>query len=572
MPTDRIRRGRADRRGLKADSGVRQDEHVEQPNPPPPPGGPDPSDHGRAEHDRAEPGRAARAADATNRAAHAAGRAGRSAVRQARRLTHAQGAGESGLARLLELHAFNTGGDAAVAVALAGTLFFAGATSEARSDVAWFLLLTMLPFAIVAPLVGPFLDRFRRGRRWAIGSTMAIRAFCCWILAGAVADESTATLYPAALGVLVSSKAYGITRAAAVPRLLPPDITLVKANSRISLTGTVGAGLIGGPATLAAFIGPEWACRYAFVVFVVATILAILLPARVDSSEGEEQVSMVSLSGSGRAIAPSVVAALRGNAGLRFLIGFLLMYMAFVMRNEPFEGWDSPLETTILLGLALGSLGAGQTLGNLLASFLRSRPPGAVIIVVLITDAIVVVACTVLFSVPAAAILGLTVGLCGSLGKLSLDALIQRDIPDGTRTSVFARSETLMQLSWVVGGFVGILAPLDPPRVGLTIASICIVLWAAFVLQARFSSRRDNHPSAQPQHTPPRDPNVSDVPTVRHPRPDDPTVRQRHDASRRQRPDATRPHDPESRPEPPAQAPRPPDAPPPPPTEPPYTS
>ena len=32
------------------------------------------------------------------------------------------------------------------------------------------------------------------------------------------------------LGVLVSSKAYGVTRAAAVPRLLPPELTLVKAN------------------------------------------------------------------------------------------------------------------------------------------------------------------------------------------------------------------------------------------------------------------------------------------------------------------------------------------------------
>ena len=539
---------------------------MEPPNTPPPQGDPGPSGTGPAEH-----GRAARAAQSTSRAANAAGRAGRSVVRTARKLTHAQGAGESGLARLLELHAFNTGGDAAVAVALAGTLFFAGATSEARSDVAWFLLLTMLPFAIVAPLIGPFLDKFRRGRRWAIGSTMAIRAFCCWILAGAVADENTATLYPAALGVLVSSKAYGITRASAVPRLLPPDITLVKANSRISLTGTAGASIFGPLAAGFALIGPEWACRFAFVVFTVATILAILLPARVDSSEGEEQVSMASLGGSGRAIAPSVVAALRGNAGLRFLIGFLLMYMAFVMRDPPFDGWDSPTETTILLGLALGSLGAGQTLGNLIASFVRSRPPGAVIITVLVVDAIVVVACTVLFSVPAAAVLGLTVGICGSLGKLSLDALIQRDVRDDMRTSVFARSETLMQLSWVVGGFVGILAPLDPPRIGLTIASICVVIWTAFVLQARFSSRRDAHPSV-PDRSPPPAPNPADRPPMQQPQPQDPTVHQRRDATRPYEPDATRHQSPDPTRQESSRPPERRDPPPPPPTEPPYTS
>ena len=115
------------------------------------------------------------------------GRAGgRYTVGQARRAARAEGADESGLSRLIEMHAFNTAGDAAVAIALAGTLFFQVPTGEARGQVALFLGLTMLPFAIVAPLIGPFLDRFSHGRRWAIGATMALRAFLCWVLADAV--------------------------------------------------------------------------------------------------------------------------------------------------------------------------------------------------------------------------------------------------------------------------------------------------------------------------------------------------------------------------------------------------
>lgn len=526
---------------------------MEPPNQPPhgQPRDTPPGDPGRR-----EPTKVAKAAGATGKAAQATGRAGRSAFRKARQLTHAQGAGESGLARLLELHAVNTGGDAAVAVALAGTLFFAGATSEARSDVAWFLLLTMLPFAIVAPLIGPFLDRFRRGRRWAIGATMAIRAFCCWILADAVATDATTTLYPAALGVLVSSKAYGVTRASAVPRLLPPDITLVKANSRISLTGTAGAVLSGPLAAGTAYFGAEWTCRYAFVLFVIATILAILLPERVDSSEGEEQVDMATMSGAvhgtkRRAIASSVVGALRGNAGLRFLTGFLLMYMAFVLRDPPFDGWDTSARSTILLGAVLGSLGAGQTLGTAIAAIVRSRAPESVIVVVLVVDAVVVVLCTAVFAIPTAVLVALTAGLCASLGKLSLDALIQRDVPESVRTSVFARSETLMQLSWVVGGFVGILAPLEPAQVGLTIASVCLVLWTVFVLQARISSHRSraSHPRAPAERADPaatrreRHPDMvsPDDPTVRrrepgHAFPDDPTAPERPPPERPPRP------------------------------------
>ena len=190
------------------------------------------------------------------------------------------------------MHAFNTAGDAAVAISLAGTLFFQVPTGEARGQVALFLGLTMLPFAIVAPLLGPFLDRFSHGRRWAIGATMAIRAFLVWGLATAVTTEST-WLFPLALGCLVSSKAYGVTRAAAVPRLLPESLTLVKANGRISLAGVVGATISAPIAGLASAFGAEWSLRYAFVLFVLATIWAIRLPARVDSDAGEDQAVLI---------------------------------------------------------------------------------------------------------------------------------------------------------------------------------------------------------------------------------------------------------------------------------------
>ena len=434
--------------------------------------------------------RAARVADTTGRAARASGRLAARSVRGARRLTHADGAGESGLSRLLEMHAFNTAGDAAVAVALAGTLFFQVPTGEARGQVALFLALTMLPFAIVAPLIGPFLDRFRRGRRWAIGVTMAVRAFCCWVLATAASSESV-WLFPAALGVLVSSKAYGVTRASAVPRVLPHGFTLVKANSRISLTGTAGAAVSAPLAGLASTLGPEWALRYAFVLFVTATVLAILLPSKVDSSQGEEQVAMSDMGGRKRGmrvgITSVVVTALRSNAGLRFLSGFLTMFMAFLLRNHPFPGWED--RATLLLGLVIGAAGFGATLGTAAAAVLRSRNPEVVVVVVLLADAAITAVAALMYGLVTAVALGLTVGACQSLGKLSLDALIQRDIPESVRTSVFARSETLLQLSWVTGGFFGILVPLNPPQVGLAITAGLLIAWAVVVLRSNALQR-----------------------------------------------------------------------------------
>ena len=58
------------------------------------------------------------------------------------------------------------------------------------------------------------------------------------------------------------------------------------------------------------------------------------------------------------------------------------------------------------------------------------------------------------------ACLAAVAGFCQALAKLSLDALIQRDVPELVRSSAFARSETLLQMAWVLGGAIGIALPL----------------------------------------------------------------------------------------------------------------
>ena len=420
--------------------------------------------------------------------ARGTGRAGRYTLRQARRAASAEGADRSGLSRLIEMHAFNTAGDAAVAISLAGTLFFQVPTGEARGQVALFLGMTMLPFAIVAPLIGPFLDRFSHGRRWAIGSTMAIRAFLCWVLAGAVVNEST-TLFPAALGVLVASKAYGVTKAAAAPRLVPDGVTLVKGNARISLAGVVGAAVSAPLAALAATFGAEWSLRYAFLVFVGATILAILLPKRVDSSLGEAPLELnvgpSSNLGSGKPRKPGlripgpVAFALRANCGPRFLSGFLTMFMAFLLRENPIDGWEDRPE--LLLGVVIGAAGIGNTLGIAMASLLKRVNPAVTVVVALLADAAMTLVAALFYGVVSLALLGLTAGLAQSLSKLSLDSTIQRYVPERVQASAFARSDTMLQVAWVVGGFVGIVMPLIP-QLGLGIGFAVLAIWSVFVL------------------------------------------------------------------------------------------
>jgi len=420
------------------------------------------------------------------------GRGGAAAGRRFRRFADADGAADTGLARLTELHAVNVAADAALTVSLAGTVF-ALPTDEARGRVALFLVLTMLPFVLLAPLIGPLLDRFRHGRRWALGTTLAVRAFLAWVLASAVVDDSP-WLFPAALGCLVASRSYAVARAAAVPRLLPSDISLVTANSRLTIAGLIGMALGGGLAGALSQIGPDWSLRLAFVVYVVATVLAIRLPARVDSTAGELDLDGTR-AGEGplpmpsatrgarrlRALPRSVRYVLWLTTGARLLSGFLTLFLAFLMREHPLPGWSGPA----VLAIVATAAGVGNALGSVIGNRRRTPAPERLATGVAVVAVLSALLTAVFYSLPTLVLLGLATGLFGQLAKLSLDALIQRDVDDRVRARVFSWSETILQGFWVVGGAIGITIPLLPV-LGFAIVTGVVVL--AFLVSLR--SRR----------------------------------------------------------------------------------
>src|SRR5947199_6800658 len=183
----------------------------------------------------------------TGGAARATGGAVRSGGRRTggfvHRVTGASGAGRTGLSTLIELTAAGGASDAFVAVSLAGTIFFSTSVDQARGRVVLFLLVTMAPFAVLAPFIGPALDRMQQGRKFLLAGTLLARGLLCWGMSAAI--NSPVTLLPAAFGILVLQKAYGVARASVTPRLLPAEITLVTANARSQLI-TLTTSLLGG--------------------------------------------------------------------------------------------------------------------------------------------------------------------------------------------------------------------------------------------------------------------------------------------------------------------------------------
>ncbi|MET8802789.1 MFS transporter [Streptomyces sp. NPDC004546] len=426
------------------------------------------------------------------------------AARGIRKATHAHGAGESGLGKLIELHAVNGAGDVMITVALASTVFFSVPTDEARGRVALYLAITMAPFTVLAPVIGPLLDRLPHGRRAAMAGAMLARALLALVISGAVASGSL-ELYPAALGVLVASKAYGVVRSAVVPRLLPPRFSLVKANSRVTLAGLLATGVAAPVAAGLHQVGDPWPLYGAFVIFVAGTFLSFSLPPKVDSAKGEDVALLAAdeqhLHGPQRrreqakrpglrTVGPAVTHALGANAALRCLSGFLIFFLAFLLREHPLTGESA----AVSLGIVGVAAGAGNALGTAVGAWLRSRAPEIIIVTAVAVVLGTAIVAALFFSALLVACLAAVAGFGQALAKLALDALIQRDVPELVRTSAFARSETLLQMAWVFGGAVGIVLPLNG-TVGLLIgAAFVAVGWLATLKGLLASARHGGRP------------------------------------------------------------------------------
>jgi hypothetical protein len=503
-------------------------------------------------------GRGARARQAGRSiasASQAAGRAGQAAAngagRAVHRLTRASGAGRTGLSNLIELTAAGSVGDAFVAVALAGTLFFSASVDQARGRIALALLITMAPFAVLAPFLGPMLDRVQQGRRYILMGTLLARGLLCWGMAGAVQHNDAVTLLPAAFGVLVLQKAYGVTRAAVTPRLLPVEITLVTANARSALGGLIATSL---GAVVAAGIGvafgsgnggAAWVLRIGTAVYLAAAALALRLPDGVDSPPQVTGLGHAGAAPPGTArpgaggagpggtgpggtrpmpagvtggaaghaglrrlfkmptIGPIVREAMQANAALRAYSGFMIFFLAFILRTEHFGSTPDKLA----LGEMIGAAALGGLLGTAIGSALRSRAPQVIVFGMLTLATITTALCAVFFGLWAALVVALAAALGQALVKVALDSILQREIGEEVRSSTFAVSETLHQLAWVAGGLVGLLLSLtDSGVTGLAVAAVGVgVALTALtlarrrrVLRARQARTGLSSPAARP--------------------------------------------------------------------------
>jgi hypothetical protein len=417
--------------------------------------------------------------------------------------------------RLAVAHVLSVAGDALVAMALAGSLFFDVDPSGARWRIALYLLFTMAPFAVVGPLIGPAMDRARGGHQLVLVGSAVGRALLAVLMVSAVANNSL-LLFPEAFLMLVLAKGYQVAKAAIVPTVVHSDGELVEANSKLQLLSGLGGFAAGIPGALLLLIGAGHVMALAAVAFTAAVIAAMYVPRTTVATEPAGTEEKAELRSAG------VLTSASAMGTLRAIVGFVTFLLAFALRGD-----TGPPPSGTALGRLVGSrfvdervqvadvfapVGppawhfgvivamsvAGGLLGAAVSPLLRRRFPEEYLLAVAVGLAVVAGGAGFLLGgLAGQAALALLVAVAASSAKQAFDAVVQRDAPDANRGRSFARFESRFQVAWVLGAFIPVVVPM-PTRLGSVFVGLAATAAGALYLAGTSAVRRGQQPPRIP--------------------------------------------------------------------------
>jgi hypothetical protein len=429
--------------------------------------------------------------------------------------------------RLALAHVLLTAGDTLLTISLAGSLFFSISPQAAKGKVLLYLLITVAPFSVVSPVLGPIIDRSRGARRTMVVLSALCRAGIALVMAG---DLKSLLLFPEAFAMLVLSKLYLVTKGALVPLLVeheegarpapeadlrtpplgvPPVDTprvmkrddLATINARLGLLAALAGFVASVPALLVLKLGgAPWVLRLDVLVFIAATVAGIRLPIRRltaphpggfpgapvagmpkgESVKTERTRPSRPIDAFGiRAVTHAEVTLARtAMSVLKMLVGFLTFLLAFDLRRMHAATW--------WYGFVLGSSVAGSLVGVILVTRIRRRFTEQQVLAVSLWVVTLAAGITVsIGGLVVQAFLAFVLGLAASAAKPGFDALVQRYLPTEAQGRAFARFETSFQLAWVFGALIPVIFWLPFPSGDIVIGAVSGVSGLSYLASRR---------------------------------------------------------------------------------------
>lgn len=395
--------------------------------------------------------------------------------------------------RLLTTRLVGSLGDGFLQAALASFVLFSPERQPTPLAVAASFGILLLPYSLVGPFAGVFLDRWRRRQVLARGN---------WLRAATVlvtiAVVSTGQLgLPLGIVVLVT---LGIGRfvlsglSAALPHVVSQD-QLVTANAIAPTAGTIvyGAGALAG-ITLHRILGGGdadigWLLLVAALVYAAAGIIPLRFGEEQLGPTGDRPGETVADVAHGLVDGFRVLAVDRPSwhslaviFGHRVLFGVLTVLLLLVLRNT----LHAPSDPDAALA-DFAVVAAAVTVGALLAAVLTpamTRRMGTVRWTTLTLLACAVTAPVALSPVHLAgmAVGGAVIGMGQQAAKIGADTTLQRRISDNHLGRVFSLYDVGVNVCLVLGALLAaVTAPLSgvwlPGYLALGLVYLAIALW-----------------------------------------------------------------------------------------------
>jgi MFS family permease len=380
--------------------------------------------------------------------------------------------------RLFLIRLVSQSADGLFQSALVASVVFSPDRQSTTTGFAIATLIISLPFSILGPFTGVFIDRWSRRKILVIAPVLRTA-----LVGLALFDPQTAAVpfYASALWVLSVNRFYLATAVAIVPRLVPTQDLLI-ANSISIVGGTVAllAGVfVGGwmadladDAIVIGLAGAQWLLASA----IAARITTPLVPHRLPQSPVRDELRRIvhefadgvsRLVRTPRALGP-IVSITLDQMGQ----GIVLVLSLFVFRDRFDEGVAS---FSNLIGAGgVGVLVGILTIGKLEERFAKER----IVAGSFFLGGLVLLAVSTSITGWSVLLAAFAIGLTFAWKKIPVDTLVQEAVPDGYRGRVFAVYDVAYNLSRLAAAFLAI--PMLP-RLGeawsVAIIGVVFLLW-----------------------------------------------------------------------------------------------
>ncbi|MEW9533671.1 MFS transporter [Microbispora sp. NPDC049125] len=359
--------------------------------------------------------------------------------------------------------------------AVTGYAVFSPERQATATEIAAGMAVLLLPYSILGPFVGVFIDRW--SRRQILVIAPVVRGALLLVAAALVAAGAPdGAFYAAALGVLGVNRFFLAALSASLPHVVPAE-RLMMANAVTPTSGTVvtfvgaGAGLVlrlvfgsgdGGTAVL--LIGSG-------LVFGLSALIARTMdrgllgpaydPARPQAREAVRHVLSGLVDGARHlAHLRNAAAALGGMATHRLLYGTTLAAVVMLYRYYFTTNTEDALRG---IAMVLATSGAGFFAAMLVTPWATERVRiEKWIPSMLVTCGVLGFLLCATFQEWAFMVAGFVLGVAGQSVKICADTVVQRDVADAYLGRVFSLYDMLFNGMTVLGAVLA--AALLPPN------------------------------------------------------------------------------------------------------------